>query len=127
MPARDAAAARGPGLQYAKNDQLVFHVDGAAKMCCFGCVYAFAQERKAAQDSLYQHSPGLTRKMFEQVYPGDALVASPPWYLRRANGGPLDDEKFFDDTKEYVRDRVVMLPVKQLIVCKERQTREAPV
>ena len=84
--------------------KLLFY--GTGTYCCFECAYADLKTKWYCgiyqRSSLYVDAETLLRYMFHKFTEKDVLRASPDWILHKKNGGPLDDNDFYNSKHTYI-------------------------
>lgn len=84
-----------------EQDLTIFILSGV--FCSFQCAYANLKDLVDRQSSslnpIYQRSECYLIRLFNLIYPGERLIASPEWRLLKENRGTMEKEEYFSGKK----------------------------
>jgi hypothetical protein len=100
-------------------DKNYYYTDGC--YCCFECAYAelcsMMKKSHVLHGGLIVSPNILLESLFQQIYPGKYLKASPEFYHHERNGGALTDKEYYENKSELIETSgIVIIPYKRMSV-----------
>lgn len=109
-----------------ENQQTSYVIYTVGHFCRTGCNYAELTSRTSYWNmgDLVQMEEKNLRFLFNELYPGKELVASPHWELHERNGGPLNDEEYYSNQYYYhPTTHIIKFPAKKEYLALKRATK----
>lgn len=85
----------------------VIDIVGVGSVCSLPCARSYART-KAKLDPLFHDSDSLLVTIYSLLKPGERLPFAKDWELLKDNGGPLNDEEFFDHSRQVVSRPLIL-------------------